>query len=51
MKKIYNYTGNKLIHIKDINNIIDSLGTTENYNYVELFLGSGVVFLNLKKWC
>jgi site-specific DNA-adenine methylase len=49
MRKIYNYTGSKSRHLEIINNIVNNIKDTEKLNYVEPFLGSGIVFLNIQK--
>ena len=46
MKKLFNYQGSKSRYLKEINEIINKTTAT---NYIEPFVGSGVVFLNLEK--
>lgn len=46
----YPYMGSKSRHLKILNNIIDKIGIDyTKYEYVEPFIGSGVVLLNLEK--
>lgn len=45
IRKLYPYMGSKARYIDIINNLITF--DTSHYNYIEPFLGSGVVFLNL----
>jgi len=46
MRKLYTYMGSKDRHLDLLNSIIENSNAK---NYCEPFLGSGSVFLNLKK--
>ena len=46
MKKLFSYMGSKSRYLKEINEIINKTTAT---TYIEPFVGSGVVFLNLEK--
>lgn len=46
MRKLYTYMGSKDRHLNLLNSIIEN---STSKNYCEPFLGSGSVFLNLKK--
>lgn len=49
MRKLFSYMGSKRRHLDDINRIINSMNLPDGMTYVEPFVGSGVVFLNLEK--
>lgn len=51
VRKLYSYMGSKRVHLDIINDTISEIlkgEDTNNYNYYELFLGSAIVFLNLR---